>query len=78
MRSGKRDQDGRQERALGGKRTRALAPAADRGHYRAMLSVLESPTFRARVSRLTVAEYHLLGEYNARGKRTPFHYASKN
>ena len=35
-----------------------------------MLSVLESPTFRARVSRLSVTEYHLLGEYNERGKRT--------
>ena len=35
-----------------------------------MLSVLESPTLRARVSRLSVAEYHRLGEYNERGKRT--------
>ena len=50
--------------------TPVLAPAADRGHCRAMLSVLESPTFRARVSRLSVTEYHQLGEYNECGKRT--------
>ena len=47
-----------------------LAPVADRGHYRPMLSVLESPTLRARVSRMSIAEYHQLGEYNERGKRT--------
>lgn len=35
-----------------------------------MLSVLDRPTLRARVSRMSVAEYHQLGEFNERGKRT--------
>jgi hypothetical protein len=33
-------------------------------------AILEIPDVRRRVSRLTVAEYHLLGEYNDRGQRT--------
>jgi Uma2 family endonuclease len=35
-----------------------------------MLSVLDQPAFRQRVSRLSVAEYHQLGEKNERGRRT--------
>jgi Uma2 family endonuclease len=35
-----------------------------------MLSVLDEPAFRQRVSRLSVKEYHQLGEYNESGKRT--------
>jgi len=35
-----------------------------------MLSVLDQPDLRQRISRLSVAEYHQLGEYNERGKRT--------
>lgn len=35
-----------------------------------MFSVLDRPTMRARISRLSVAEYQKLGEYNERGKRT--------
>jgi Uma2 family endonuclease len=35
-----------------------------------MLSVLDSPTLRARISRMSVAEYQQLGEFNERGKRT--------
>ena len=47
--------------ACAGRSSRALSP---------MLSVLDRPTFRARVSRLSVGEYHQLGEFNERGKRT--------
>ncbi len=35
-----------------------------------MLSVLDSPTLRARVSPLSVAFYHNLGEFNEHGRRT--------
>lgn len=35
-----------------------------------MLSALEQPTLRARISRFSVAEYHLLGERNERGRPT--------
>jgi Uma2 family endonuclease len=35
-----------------------------------MLSVLDQPAFRERFSRLSVKEYHQLGEYNENGKRT--------
>jgi Uma2 family endonuclease len=35
-----------------------------------MLSVLDSPTLRARVSPLSVASYHNLGEFNEHGRRT--------
>ena len=35
-----------------------------------MLSVLDEPAFRQRLSRLSVKEYHQLGEYNENGKRT--------
>ena len=35
-----------------------------------MLSVLERPTLRARVSRMSVTEYHQLGEFNEHGRRT--------
>ena len=35
-----------------------------------MLSVLDEPAFRQRVSRLSVKEYHQLGEFNENGKRT--------
>jgi len=35
-----------------------------------MLSVLDEPAFRQRVSRLSVREYHQLGEFNENGKRT--------
>ncbi|MEI9892658.1 MAG: Uma2 family endonuclease [Chthoniobacter sp.] len=35
-----------------------------------MLSVLDEPAFRGRVSRLSLKEYHQLGEYNENGKRT--------
>lgn len=35
-----------------------------------MLSVLESPTLRARISPLSVESYHSLGEFNEHGRRT--------
>lgn len=35
-----------------------------------MLSVLDEPAFRQRVSRLSINEYHQLGEFNENGKRT--------
>src|SRR5580698_7319239 len=34
-----------------------------------MLSVLDQPAYRGRVSRLSVKEYHQLGEFNENGKR---------
>ncbi len=34
-----------------------------------MLSVLDQPDFRRRVSKLSVKEYHQLGEFNENGKR---------
>ncbi len=39
-------------------------------YYSPMLSVLDEPAFRQRVSRLSLQEYHQLGEYNGNGKRT--------
>ena len=35
-----------------------------------MLSVLDQPAYRGRISRLSVKEYHQLGEFNDNGKRT--------
>lgn len=35
-----------------------------------MFSVLDQPDLRQRVSKLSVAEYHQLGEFNENGKRT--------
>ena len=35
-----------------------------------MFSVLDQPSFRQRVSKLSVKEYHQLGEFNENGKRT--------
>jgi Uma2 family endonuclease len=35
-----------------------------------MLSVLDQPAYRGRLSRMSVKEYHQLGEFNERGKRT--------
>jgi Uma2 family endonuclease len=35
-----------------------------------MLSVLDQPAYRGRFSRLSVKEYHQLGEFNENGKRT--------
>jgi len=35
-----------------------------------MFSVLDEPSFRQRVSKLSVKEYHHLGEFNENGKRT--------
>src|SRR5947209_11994276 len=35
-----------------------------------MLSVLDEPAFRQRVSRLSIKEYHQLGEFNENGRRT--------
>jgi Uma2 family endonuclease len=35
-----------------------------------MLSVLDQPAYRGRLSRLSVKEYHQLGEFNENGKRT--------
>src|SRR5258707_13251819 len=35
-----------------------------------MAAILEIPEVRQRISRLSVAEYHQLGEYNQNGRRT--------
>ena len=48
----------------------ALAPVAIHGHSPAMLSVLDSPTLRARVSPLSVVSYHQLCESDPRAIRT--------
>ena len=37
-----------------------------------MTAILEIPEVRQRVSRLSVAEYHRLEEFNENGKRTEF------
>ena len=35
-----------------------------------MIAILDPPEVRQRVSRLSVGEYHQLGEFNENGKRT--------
>jgi Uma2 family endonuclease len=53
-----------QEKLLAGQRP------ASRVEYIAMSVLLEMPEVRQRLSRLSVAEYHRLGEFNGKGRRT--------